>query len=118
MQETNKYTTEQGLEKALAMYKENVSPSEISLQKILSQIPEQKTHEEGRAVRSPYTWLAITQIVMLCSIMIAVFPTLSQPSYMNDQFYEIDSQVQAFDASIDAQDAADTASMMSAADNQ
>lgn len=104
MKEINTTTIEQGVERALVMYKENVSPSEISLQKILSQIPESKVHEERRAIRSPYIWLAITQVAMLCSIIIAVIPTVLEPAYMNNPYHDIDSQIDAFEADIDAQD--------------
>lgn len=109
MKNTNTTTIEQGLENALTMYAVNVSPSEDCLHKILSQIPEQKTHEERRAVRSPYIWLAITQVVTLCSIMIAVLPTITGPSYTSNPYYLIDRQVDAFETSIDNQDAEITA---------
>ena len=54
------------------MYKENVSPSETYFQAILSQIPEQQKLKEGRAIRSPYRWLAITQVVTLSAIVFAI----------------------------------------------
>lgn len=95
---------DQGIEKALSMYKENVSPSEERLFKILSQIPEQETHEEGRAVRSPYTWIAITQVVMVCSIIIAMMPTVLQPEYFNNPYYEVDNQVALFESHLDEED--------------
>ena len=104
MKETNTLTSTQGIESALVMYKENVSPSEIGLQKILSHIPESKVHEERRAVRSPYIWLAITQVAMVCSIIIAVIPTVLQPEYMNNPYRDVDSQIEAFEADIMAED--------------
>jgi hypothetical protein len=105
MKNTNTPTIEQGIENALTMYAVNVSPSEDRLHKILSQIPEQKTHKERRAVRSPYIWLAITQVVTLCSIMIAVLPTITDPSHLSNPYYSIDRDIETFETSIDAQDA-------------
>lgn len=96
------------IEKALSMYKENVSPSETYFQAILSQIPEQQKLKEGRAVRSPYRWLAFTQIVTVCAIVIAVLPaSISQETKKeieNNPYYEIDSQIQAFEARLDEED--------------
>lgn len=93
-------------EKALSMYKENVSPSETYFQAILSQIPEQQKLKEGRAVRSPYRWLAITQVVTLSAIIIAVLPTyITQTSdASNNPYYETDRQVEAFERQIDNED--------------
>lgn len=94
------------IEKALTMYKENVSPSETYFQAILSQIPEQQKLKEGRAVRSPYRWLAITQVVTLSAIIFAVLPTyLHQASdaYSNP-YYETDKQVEVFEQQIDNED--------------
>ena len=93
------------IEKALAMYKENVSPSETCLQAILSQIPEQQKLKEGRAIRSPYRWLAITQVVTLCAIMIAVLPSYIIPSESTtNPYYETDKQVEAFEKALDNED--------------
>ena len=91
------------------MYKENVSPSETRLQALLSQIPEQQKLKEGRAVRSPYIWLAITQVVTLCAILIAVVPSYLytndiQAEVMNNPYYETDRQVEAFENAIDNED--------------
>ena len=94
------------IEDALSMYKENVSPSESRLQEILSQIPEQTKLKEGRAVRSPYRWLAITQMVTVCAIMIAVLPgyLLLQVENFNNPYYETDGQIEAFEKAIDNED--------------
>ena len=93
------------IEKALSMYKENVSPSESRLLDILSQIPEQQKLKEGRAVRSPYRWLAITQMVTVCAIMIAVLPSyLLQSEQFNNPYYETDRQIEAFERAIDTED--------------
>ncbi len=94
------------IENALAMYKENVSPSETYFQVILSQIPEQQKLKEGRAVRSPYRWLAITQMVTLCAIVLAVLPTyLSQANDIHDNpYYETDKQVEQFEQQINNED--------------
>lgn len=86
------------------MYKENVSPSETKLQAILSQIPEQQKLKEGRAVRSPYRWLAITQVVTLCAIIIAVLPTYFIEQENMNPYYAIDKQVEEFERSIDEED--------------
>lgn len=98
MKEINLTTTEQ----ALAMYKENVSPPKENLRTILSQIPEQKKSEKRGAIRSPYIWLAITEIAMLCSVLFAVLPTLTK--IMNDPFYQIDKEVEIFEMGIQNQD--------------
>ena len=93
------------IEEALSMYKENVSPSESRLLDILSQIPEQQKLKEGRAVRSPYRWLAITQMVTVCAIIIAVLPTyLITGESMNNPYYETDRQVEAFERALDDED--------------
>jgi hypothetical protein len=88
------------------MYKENVSPSETYFQAILSQIPEQQKLKEGRAVRSPYRWLAITQVVTLSAIIFAVLPTyISQRNdIQNNPYYETDRQVESFEQQIDNED--------------
>jgi hypothetical protein len=100
--------TEPAIEGALAMYKENVSPSETYFQAILSQIPEQQKLKEGRAVRSPYRWLAITQLVTLAAIVIAVFPSYTTPGddVKSNPYYETDKQIEAFEQQIDDEDAA------------
>lgn len=96
------------IEKALTMYKENVSPSETHFQAILSQIPEQQKLKEGRAVRSPYRWLAITQFVTLTAIIIAVLPSYINPNGIDDvssnPYYETDKQIEAFERQIDNED--------------
>lgn len=97
------------IEEALTMYKENVSPSETYFQAILSQIPEQQKLKEGRAVRSPYRWLAITQVVTLSAIIMIVFPSYVPSSAPSDvahtnPYYETDRQVEAFEQQIDEED--------------
>ena len=88
------------------MYKENVSPSETYFQAILSQIPEQQKLKEGRAVRSPYRWLAITQVVTLSAIILAVLPTyvLQSDDARNNPYYETDKQIEVFEQQIDNED--------------
>jgi hypothetical protein len=99
---------ETGIEKSLAMYKENVSPSETYFQAILSQIPEQQKLKEGRAVRSPYRWLAITQMVTLAAIVIAVLPGYVTPTddAKSNPYYETDKQIEAFETQLDDEDSA------------
>lgn len=92
------------IEKALFMYKETVSPSRKSFQGILSQIPEQQKPKKGRVIRSPYIWLAITQVVMVCSIVIVMISVVDTPSYESNPFYQIDKQVDEFNASIANED--------------
>ena len=100
---------ESHIEQALTMYKENVSPSETYFQAILSQIPEQQKLKEGRAVRSPYRWLAITQIVTLAAVIIVVLPSYIVPSddakmRQNNPYYETDKQIEAFELLLDEED--------------
>lgn len=90
------------IEQVLATYVENVSPSEENLIAILSQIPEQKKHEKGRAIRSPYMWLEITEFVMICSIMLVTLPSLLKS--INDPFYQIDKETEIFEMGIQNQD--------------
>ena len=112
MKQTNLTTqshTETAIEKSLAMYKENVSPSETYFQAILSQIPEQQKLKEGRAVRSPYRWLAITQIVTVVAIVIAVLPNYTTTQNVpvdvrSNPYYETDKQIEAFEQQIDNED--------------
>lgn len=109
MKQTNPISqshTEKAIESALTMYKENVSPSETYFQAILSQIPEQQKLKEGRAVRSPYRWLAISQMVTLTAIVIAVLPSyvLTPPDAKNNPYYETDKQIEAFEQQIDDED--------------
>ncbi len=94
------------IEKALSMYKENVSPSETCLQAILSQIPEQQKLKEGRAVRSPYRWLAITQVMTAFAIIMAIIPHSSNEAYdiTGNPYYETDRQVELFEQQIDQED--------------
>jgi hypothetical protein len=94
------------IEDALTMYKENVSPSETYFQAILSQIPEQQKLKEGRAIRSPYRWLAITQVVTLSAIVFAILPTyITQSNDMqSNPYYETDKQVEAFEQQINNED--------------
>lgn len=100
------------IEKALVMCKENVSPSETNLQAILSQIPEQQNLKEGRAVRSPYRWLAISQMVTVFAIVMMLLPGSSGKengvdvaAISNNPYYEIDKDVEKFEATINQEDA-------------
>jgi hypothetical protein len=108
----NKTTQEANhIEKALTMYKENVSPSETCFQAILSQIPEQQKLKEGRAIRSPYRWLAVTQMVTVFAvvmILLPVAPQKDQPdsnSLSLNPYYEIDKQIETFESSVVDEDA-------------
>ncbi len=95
------------IEQALLMYKETVSPSRKNLEMILSQIPEQKTKEEARAIRSPYIWIAVTEIMTLCSILSALYPTLSVNYYntqIDTEFSIIDAQNDSFQVYMDTTD--------------
>ena len=110
MKQTNPHTQshiEQAIETSLTMYKENVSPSETYFQAILSQIPEQQKLKEGRAVRSPYRWLAITQMVTLAVVVIAVLPTyvIKGGEAQSNPYYETDKQIEAFEQQLDKEDA-------------
>ena len=93
------------IEQALHMYKETVSPSEKNFQVILSQIPEQHNHEVRRAVRSPYIWVTITQVVTVFAIVLVFLPSYTTPSYERDPFYTIDTQVDSFEQGLDTEDA-------------
>ena len=94
-------------ERALAMYKETVSPSKDTLVYILNQIPEIKETElqDRRAIRSPYRWLAVAQLASVFLIAIAILPSLQTPEVAQNPFYAIDNQVEQFEASINAEDA-------------
>ena len=95
------------IEKALTLYKENVSPSEETyFQAILSQIPEQQKLKEGRAVRSPYRWLAITQAITAFAIIVAVIPSYQggQDDAKSNPYYETDKQIESFERQLDVED--------------
>ena len=102
------YNIRHGVEGALSMYKETVSPSPDTLIKILNQIPEKEPlSQERKAIRSPYIWVAITQAVTVCSILFVLVPTLSEMYiYRDDPFYFIDKQVESFENGITKEDVA------------
>ena len=89
------------IEKALLMYKETVSPSKDSFKMIISQIPEQKL-ESVEAIRSPYIWVVFAELAMLCSILVAIIPTLVGIS--DDPFYQVDRNITNFELQIQNQD--------------
>jgi hypothetical protein len=63
--------------------------------------------EEARAIRSPYIWIAITEMVTLCSIMFALYPTLRiemVDAQINQEFNIIDSQNDDFQLYMDTTD--------------
>ncbi len=93
-------------ERALAMYKETVSPSKDTLVYILNQIPEIKETElqDRRAIRSPYRWLAIAQLTSVFLIALAVYPTLHTPEMAQNPFYAVDEQVENFEQNLNAED--------------
>lgn len=108
----NKTTQEANhIEKALAMYKENVSPSETCFQAILSQIPEQQKLKEGRAIRSPYRWLAVTQMVTVFAVVMILLPITPKEDSKDmtslglNPYYEVDKEVENFETSIIEEDA-------------
>ncbi len=103
---TSQSHTEKAIEGALTMYKENVSPSETCFQAILSQIPEQQKLKEGRAVRSPYRWLAMSQMVTFTAIMLVVLPTYILPTHdqTSNPYYETDKQIEAFEQQLNEED--------------
>ena len=103
MNNTNGKTIE---ERALAMYKETVSPSKDTLVYILNQIPEIKETElqDRRAIRSPYRWLAVAQIASVLLVALAVYPTLTTPELAQNPFYAVDREQQRFEQSIDQED--------------
>lgn len=88
------------------MYKETVSPSKDTLVYILNQIPEIKETElqDRRAIRSPYRWLAIVELVSVFLIALAVYPTLSTPEIAQNPFYSVDQQVETFEKNINNED--------------
>lgn len=98
--------TNKTIEKALFMYKETVSPSREILINILNQIPEKEPLVISRRVtRSPYIWIAFAEVATLCSLLFVVYPTFSNIGESErDPFYQIDNEVNQFEASIDAQD--------------
>lgn len=93
-------------ERALAMYKETVSPSKDTLVYILNQIPEIKETElqDRRAIRSPYRWLAIAQLSSVFLIALAVYPTLANPEIAQNPFYAVDQQIESFEQKINQED--------------
>lgn len=93
-------------ERALAMYKETVSPSKDTLVYILNQIPEIKETElqDRRAIRSPYRWLAFAQLASVFLIALAVYPTLRTPEIAQNPFYAVDQQVEQFEQTINQED--------------
>ncbi len=103
MSKLNHSTTE---ERALAMYKETVSPSKDTLVYILNQIPEIKETklQDRRAIRSPYRWLAFAQLASVFLIALAVYPTLSTPEIAQNPFYAVDQQIESFERSINQED--------------
>jgi hypothetical protein len=68
-------------ERALAMYKETVSPSKDTLVYILNQIPEIKETElqDRRAIRSPYRWLVVAQLASVFPHSACSLPDASKP---------------------------------------
>lgn len=94
------------IEQALTMYKETVSPSTERLSAILSQIPEQKTLEGRRAIRSPYTWFVVSQFVSLSLLLIVVYPTYNDLAANDPDFYfrTTDTEVAAFEQQIMLED--------------
>lgn len=102
MKEINTNTTEQ----ALFMYKENILLDKQNLKNILNQIPEKKFDTDHKhQIRSPYIWVALTEMLMLCSVLIALYPNLSE-IYLNrnNPFYLVDKETDHFDSYIQYDD--------------
>ena len=95
----NKHT--RTTEQSLSMYKETVSPQEDYLKEILSHIPEKQYKKGGRAIRSPYTWFAITQVITLSVVVLLFYPTNMGTV---DEFTEIDNQVDSYEMSLNDSD--------------
>jgi hypothetical protein len=93
-------------ERALAMYKETVSPSKDTLVRVLNQIPEIKETElqDRRAIRSPYRWLAVAQLASVFLIALVVYPTLQTPEMAHNPFYAVDQQVEQYEQQINQED--------------
>ena len=103
MKNNNSNTTEQ----ALFMYKENILLDKKNLKNILNQIPEKKFYTNYKQqIRSPYIWIALTEMFMLCSVLIALYPNLNE-FYVNrnNPFYLIDKEIDHFDSYIQYDDA-------------
>lgn len=107
MKEINTSTIEQ----ALAMYKETVSPSRDTLINILNQIPEKeiRKHDDRRAIRSPYRWLAFAQVAALCFIVLIAYPhyqtsNSEELATLDAGFSQVDKSIEDFEAGINAED--------------
>lgn len=64
-------------------------------------------NKKARAIRSPYIWIAITEMVTLCSIMFALYPTIKvemADAQINQEFNIIDSQNDEFQLYMDTTD--------------
>ncbi len=101
------------IEQALVMHKETVSPQINCLQEILSHIPEKKIIENRRAVRSPYTWLAISQVVTVFTVLFVIIGVNTQTFSNNEEDIilayqleteKIDEQIFYFETTIDEED--------------
>lgn len=97
-----------GIEKALAMYTETVSPSKDTLVHVLNQIPEIKESKasDRRAIRSPYRWLAFAQVLSVLLVALAVYPSTTKvgETKIDNPFYEVDAQVEQFEQNINRED--------------
>lgn len=108
MNNSNKHNNT--IEEALAMYKETVSPSSGMLINVLNQIPEIKEIKtSGRAIRSPYIWRTVAQVMSVFVVAVAlVYPgsplVTSTSSQESDPFYAIDKQVDDFETKIHNED--------------
>lgn len=111
MKEINTYTIEQ----SLLMYKETVSPKEEYLQAILSQLPEKKIESVSPAIRSPYIWIAVTEVMVLCSLLLVILPTYMSTSNVentssfvvtneDDPFYALDTSIDTFESEMNSGD--------------
>lgn len=97
-------------EEALSMYKETVSPSKESLLKILNQIPEKEKTVKAKkeAIRSPYMWTVVPEIITLCFMFFISFPTLNEMyTYRDDPFFIIDKEIEHFDLIMNDEDEQD-----------
>lgn len=105
MKEPHNPTHEQAVTRALATHATSLSPNPEAFRVLLSHIPEKQTTTPLTRVRSPYVWLAVTQLVIACSLVVSFYPNLhDQYLYRNNPFYATDQQVESFEISLQQED--------------
>lgn len=86
------------------MYKSYIEEESCSFDAVVRQ--NSKTGK-ARAIRSPYIWIAITEMVTLCSIMFALYPTLKvemDDAKIRQEFNMIDIRNDEFQLYMDSTD--------------